>query len=530
MTYQVLARKWRPKLFEEMVGQEHITKSLQNALRTSKLAHAYLFTGTRGVGKTSMARLFAKAIRCEHPTANFNPCLKCPSCIEVDESNGLDYLEIDGASHNSVENIRELIENVNYLPARGKYKIYVIDEVHMLSVSAFNALLKTLEEPPAHTIFIFATTDAQKLLGTVLSRCQRMDFRHVSVDKLVAHINMIAASEKLSFGSPVLVQKLAEMGQGSIRDTLSLFDQVLSLATDNVISEKVFYQSLGLVEAETITRMLSSVLLGDVKGITTLYHQSLEQNVDLKKLTLELLDSLYQVIQLIDDQPAIYSKKLLTPNALIDISFAEVFWIYETLSKDCKWALETSWADQVVLVCLQKIARRRQFIQPDQAIPQKKTNVIASTPLAEVKRTLDFNLHDYISQIAEEAPTITAYLKRGNLLSFHSESLEHLELTFGFTTHEKSAQEYLADTDVIGKLLKVTSERLKTNLDKTRVHFKVLSEDEQRETGFLSLTSQDEMSRQKISIDKKEKLLNDPMVKEAERLFNSKIDKIILND
>jgi DNA polymerase-3 subunit gamma/tau len=240
MAYQVLARKWRPKQFEDVVGQTHVTRALQNSIKLKKLAHAYLFTGTRGVGKTSIARLFSKAIRCENPKPDFNPCLVCQNCKDVDAGNSLDYIEIDGASNNSVDDVRALIENVNYLPAKGQYKIYVVDEVHMLSVSAFNALLKTLEEPPAHVLFILATTDPHKLLGTVLSRCQRYDFKNVPVEILVNHINFIAREEGISFQSPWLIQKLAELGAGSVRDTLSLFDQVLGLSENNKVTDENF--------------------------------------------------------------------------------------------------------------------------------------------------------------------------------------------------------------------------------------------------------------------------------------------------
>src|SRR5690349_18231976 len=204
MAYQVLARKWRPKQFEEVVGQTHVTRTLQNAIKQEKLAHAYLFTGTRGVGKTSIARLFAKAIRCENRKPDCNPCLVCQSCKDIDSGNSMDYIEIDGASNNSVDDVRSLIENVQYLPTRGKYKIYVIDEVHMLSVSAFNALLKTLEEPPHHAIFMLATTDPQKLLGTVISRTQRYDFKNVPVEQLTQHLMNIAKAEGITFTSPTV--------------------------------------------------------------------------------------------------------------------------------------------------------------------------------------------------------------------------------------------------------------------------------------------------------------------------------------
>ena len=192
MAYQVLARKWRPKKFQDVIGQEHVTKSLQNAIAKDKIGHAYMMVGTRGVGKTSVARIFAKAIRCENLTSDINACGTCKACLDFDTETSMNVIEIDGASNNSVDNIRELISNVHYLPTSGRFKVYIIDEVHMLSTNAFNALLKTLEEPPAHVVFIFATTEAQKLLGTVLSRCQRFDFRNVSVARLVEHVKEIS--------------------------------------------------------------------------------------------------------------------------------------------------------------------------------------------------------------------------------------------------------------------------------------------------------------------------------------------------
>ena len=214
MSYQVLARKWRPKNFNEVIGQDHITRTLKNSVKTQKIAHAYLLTGTRGVGKTTIARIFAKAIRCENLQNETEPCLVCDACTAVDKSQSIDYIEIDGASNNSVEDVRELIENVQYLPTSGKYKVYVVDEVHMLTVNAFNALLKTLEEPPEHVVFIFATTDPQKLLGTVLSRCQRLDFKNVSVDVIKNHLAKIIEQEKLSVESENILYAIAKYARG----------------------------------------------------------------------------------------------------------------------------------------------------------------------------------------------------------------------------------------------------------------------------------------------------------------------------
>src|SRR5580698_2129600 len=192
--YQVLARKWRPQQFDDVVGQEHVTTTLKNAIEQNRLAHAYLFVGPRGIGKTSTARIFAKALNCvKGPT--ITPCDKCDNCKEITEGRSLDVLEIDGASNNGVEQVRELRETVRYAPARGKFKIYIIDEVHMLTTQAFNALLKTLEEPPAHVKFIFATTEVQKIPVTILSRCQRFDFGGISINRILDRLKEIVTSE-----------------------------------------------------------------------------------------------------------------------------------------------------------------------------------------------------------------------------------------------------------------------------------------------------------------------------------------------
>src|SRR5882757_2494895 len=209
--YQVLARKWRPQQFDDVVGQEHVTTTLKNAIEQNRLAHAYLFVGPRGIGKTSTARIFAKALNCvKGPTAT--PCDKCDNCLEITEGRSLDVLEIDGASNNGVEQVRELRDTVRYAPARGKFKIYIIDEVHMLTTQAFNALLKTLEEPPAHVKFIFATTEIRKVPVTILSRCQRFDLRRVEPDVLITHLEKVALAEgaKIETDGLALIARAAE--------------------------------------------------------------------------------------------------------------------------------------------------------------------------------------------------------------------------------------------------------------------------------------------------------------------------------
>jgi len=227
MTYQVLSRKLRPKAFQEVIGQEHVIRSLSNAVKVKKIGHAYLFSGTRGVGKTTVARIFAKAIRCDSPLSDGNPCNTCKPCLDFNVDNSMDIIEIDGASNNSVENIRDLIANVQYLPTTGRFRIYIIDEVHMLSNSAFNALLKTLEEPPEHVIFIFATTEPQKIPATIVSRSQRFDFKSVSINDLVKFIKDVAVREKIHFGDENIYNEIATLGYGSVRDALSVIDQIL---------------------------------------------------------------------------------------------------------------------------------------------------------------------------------------------------------------------------------------------------------------------------------------------------------------
>jgi DNA polymerase-3 subunit gamma/tau len=256
----VLARKWRPQQFDDLIGQEHVSQTLKNAITADRVHHAFLFTGARGVGKTSAARIFAKALNClEGPT--LNPCGVCPSCVEITASRGIDVFEIDGASNTGVDDIRELRENIRYLPSISRYKIFIIDEVHMLSINAFNALLKTLEEPPDHAKFIFATTEPHKIPVTILSRCQRFDFRKISMSKVAARLKTIAEAEGIAISAAGLTM-IARAGGGSMRDAQSTFDQVIAFCGEKVDDDHL-QSLLGMVDQRILISLVETIIDGD---------------------------------------------------------------------------------------------------------------------------------------------------------------------------------------------------------------------------------------------------------------------------
>ena len=554
MSYQVLARKWRPKNFDQIVGQGHITKSLQNAILRQKLGQAYILAGTRGIGKTSIARIFAKAVRCQELQTDGNPCQTCPACIDSESGNSMDVLEIDGASNNSVDNIRQLVENVQLAPALGRYKIYIIDEVHMLSNSAFNALLKTLEEPPEHVIFIFATTDPNKLLGTVLSRCQRLDFRNASIKDLTAHIKHIADQEQIHFESIDLIEKLATFGRGSVRDTLSLLDQVLSHTDDNQITESVLVQALGIAKVSQAQELVTAILTGNTEKLSSLYSQLIQENVAIKNIILTTSDHLYLLIKHFDNQDEIHRLKLVDPDAMKGITRPELFWIYETVARDLSWAENSFSPEKGVEVLLQKVTLRRTLFTPAIVDPGKKkdrksriapvkpveppppapTQVMQPTSQPtdlipdKIQPREKSSWEEFLSFLNKHSPASASNLEQGNILQPVVVSNNTLHVELGFGTAEQVFYDYLHDRDVMERLKNNLATFFKLPVTRVRINLQLVDQQKKIETNFRSRAENSKQQLQLKQQQQVDQLRNDPLIGFAEELFNSKIDKVII--
>jgi len=283
MSYLVLARKWRPPQFADILGQEHITRTLTNALTSGRIAHAFLFTGARGVGKTSAARILAKALCCEASDGpNAQPCSVCSSCTEISESRATDVIEIDAASNTGVSNVREIIDNVRYLPSKARFKIYIIDEVHMLSTGAFNALLKTLEEPPSHVKFILATTDAHKIPVTILSRCQRYDFRRIPTTRIAERLSEILSAESIEH-EPSDLSLIARESEGSMRDAQSLLEQVLTFADGRKLDGDLIRESLGVADRAVLATTVEAIMGRQPADVLEQVKTVYDRGLDLKR-------------------------------------------------------------------------------------------------------------------------------------------------------------------------------------------------------------------------------------------------------
>jgi DNA polymerase III subunit gamma/tau len=298
MNNLVLYRKYRPQAFGEVIGQEHVVKTLTNSIKGNNISHAYLFSGPRGSGKTTIARLFAKAINCSSPTNGFEPCNKCSSCLEIMAGNSMDLVEIDAASHTGVDDVRQLIEGIKFSPVKSKYKIFIIDECHQLSKAASNALLKTLEEPPAHAIFILATTESHKMIPTILSRCQKFDFKRLQVPEIIKKLEFISKKENVKFDSSAL-SLIALNSRGSFRDAESLLDECMSFSGEKgLIKTEDIKELLGIVEIGEISRFVDCLVSKNTKDAIMSLNFMVDNGVDLQEFTKTLVFYLRQQLLL----------------------------------------------------------------------------------------------------------------------------------------------------------------------------------------------------------------------------------------
>jgi len=367
MSYIVFARKYRPQAFEEVVGQSHITTTLENAIAQERVAHAYIFAGPRGVGKTTTARIFAKALNCDKgPTAN--PCNKCPSCIEITQGSSLDILEIDGASNRGIDEIRNLRESVKFSPSKGRFKVYIIDEVHMLTSEAFNALLKTLEEPPKHVKFIFATTQAHKVPSTILSRCQRFDFRRISIKDIVDSLKAIAKKENLKVDDDVLIL-MAKHSDGSMRDAQVVLDQISSFA-DGKISLEDASKILGAVSDDILFGLADSIRSKDALKALEIIDDLTNEGKDVVQIVLYLIEHFRDLsvakikkdpLALIDASP---EKIKRYEEQARNFTAEEMLYIIYTLSNTIDFVRKSSMARVPFEVAMIKLTRMGSIASP----------------------------------------------------------------------------------------------------------------------------------------------------------------------
>lgn len=362
MSYQALYRKWRPTSFSDVKGQDHIVTTLRNQIKLDRVGHAYLFCGTRGTGKTTIAKIFAKAVNCEHPVDG-NPCGECPVCRAIAAGTSMNVIEIDAASNNGVDNIREIREEVQYSPTEGRYKVYIIDEVHMLSIGAFNALLKTLEEPPAYVIFILATTEAHKIPITILSRCQRYDFHRISIDTISDRLTQLMEAEKINVEDRA-VRYIAKAADGSMRDALSLIDQCIAFYLGQDLKYENVLEVLGAVDTTVFENMLSLITDGDAAGCMSLVERLVMQGRELGQFVSDFIWYLRNIllVKTTDDTSKLMDiidvsdeslKQLIEEAKLVDENtLMRYIRVLSDLSNDLKFAVQKRIKLEVAIIKL----------------------------------------------------------------------------------------------------------------------------------------------------------------------------------
>lgn len=560
MTYQALYRVFRPQQFSDVVGQEHVTRTLQNALLQQKISHAYLFSGPRGTGKTSAAKIFAKAVNCENaPTSE--PCNECPACIGITTGTISDVLEIDAASNNGVDEIRDIREKVKFAPSSVRYKVYIVDEVHMLSIGAFNALLKTLEEPPKHVIFILATTEPHKIPPTIISRCQRFDFRRIQPQSIVSRLRQVVDKQHVKVSDQALFA-IARAADGGMRDALSLLDQAISFSDEEVLLEDVL-SITGTVSQFTIAQLIQDVYNKNIAGALQSLDALMNQGKDPNRLVEDLI-FYYRDMLLYKTAPHLEE---VIERVMIDENFKQlaelipVSAIYETIETLNKSQQEIKWTNHpriflevaLVKLCHQEhgyttnqlesiqplierinkleteISRlkenggvtKEQEVSPPTRRIQKAGKSGYRTPIGRIHEVLKQATHQDLSLIKGHWAEMLETLKRQNKVS-HAALLQESEpvaasphafiLKFKYEIHCKMATE--------------NNNNVKDNLeailfDLTNKHFEMVGVPEE-EWGKI----REEFIREKGPQREKEETKEDPLVAEARRLFGENIVEI----
>ncbi len=445
MSYVVIARRWRPQQFDEIIGQQHVSKTLANSIANNHIAHSFIFTGPRGVGKTTTARILAKALNCEKgPTPT--PCNECSSCKAITKGNSLDVQEIDGASNRGIDEIRNLRENIRFSPTSGKYRIYIIDEVHMLTKEAFNALLKTLEEPPEHAVFIFATTEIHRVPATILSRCQRFDFKRIPLNTIIEHLRYICKSDNVEIDDEALLQ-IAKKADGSMRDSQSILDQIISYSSGKITFEDVS-QALGVIRQDIFFKTSDLVNKGDIKALILLSNKILSAGYDLNEFLLGLEEHFRNILiantmqstELIDVSENYLEQYMESASHFKQNDLILYLQIISDIIKDIKWSKQPQLKLELGLIKLAKLPStqdigeilKRLDLLKKKALTDNNPPVYSASPheiqgmVAETALTLKeitSKWHDVIEEVHAKKPTIASLLQNGQLSKFENDNL-----------------------------------------------------------------------------------------------------------
>jgi DNA polymerase-3 subunit gamma/tau len=549
MSYLVLARKWRPQVFEDVVGQRPITQTLQNAISQKRVAHAFLFTGARGVGKTSTARILAKALNCENGP-QINPCNQCATCHEISSGTSMDVIEIDGASNRGIDEIRELRENVRYTPAKNRYKIYIIDEVHMLTREAFNALLKTLEEPPPHIIFVFATTEPHKIPATILSRCQRYDFKRIPFKEIIESLKRIVEEEKVQISQRGLFS-IAQESEGSLRDAQSLLDQLISYGGKEIRDEDIA-EVLGVIDRKILNDTIEAIANRNAERCMEIVEHIYHYGYDLQHFCRELLQYFRNLILMkVSQQP---EGLMELPKEEFEIlkkqaerfQFDQLNHLFSLLLKGEEEVAQSTFPRIMLEMTLIRMATLRPILPIDEIL--KKLEGFGKTEYPTVK-LIDEKLEDleegeHSTEVMEEMEPHTLERttdpndsQKETLSGGESQKVRE-ETWKGLVDSTRAKNPILGSFLALGNLVHMSDEKIEIGFEKDSFHYDRMIEKENRSQ--LELICQEYFQRKmKVIISPLDQGMvlkgrvvseagetaQNPLIQEALRLFNGRIVK-----